>query len=158
MSAEDLGMRELGQVRSQRLDEVSFLFLFCFMFLRDCFSLFTVVGFLLRKIHTVSRREPVFSSSIYSPTMLQKDYIPKALPPLSITDLILILLNSSWPLSVSYKIHRQTQGLVFPPWTSFSPTTQHDSTLQIFLPYLHLRSSKSLVRILKAARLSFCTG
>ena len=27
MSAEDLGTRELGQVRSQRLDEVSFLFL-----------------------------------------------------------------------------------------------------------------------------------
>lgn len=28
MSAEDLGMRELGQVRSQRLDEVSFFVLF----------------------------------------------------------------------------------------------------------------------------------
>lgn len=40
MSAEDLGMRELGQVRSQRLDEVSFLFLFCFVFLHDCFFVF----------------------------------------------------------------------------------------------------------------------
>jgi len=37
MSAEDLGTRELGQVRSQRLDEVSFLF-----FLFSCFTAFTV--------------------------------------------------------------------------------------------------------------------
>jgi hypothetical protein len=32
MSVEDLGMRELGQVRSQRLDEVSFFVLFLFLF------------------------------------------------------------------------------------------------------------------------------
>lgn len=38
MSAEDLGMRELGQVRSQRLDEVSFLFLlFCHFHCDHCF-------------------------------------------------------------------------------------------------------------------------
>lgn len=47
MSAEDLGMRELGQVRSQRLDEVSFFFLlFCHFHCDHCFpfpiSLFLV--------------------------------------------------------------------------------------------------------------------
>jgi len=40
MSAEDLGTRELGQVRSQRLDEVSFLFLSfrCFTVAVFCFT------------------------------------------------------------------------------------------------------------------------
>ena len=38
------------------------------------------------------------------------------------------------------------------------PTTLHDSTLQISPPYPHLRSLRSLVRVQRVVRLSFCTG
>jgi hypothetical protein len=59
MSAEDLGMRELGQVRSQRLDEVSFLFFFCLCFSTIAFlffySIFSILWLLMRKmVYTAS--------------------------------------------------------------------------------------------------------
>jgi hypothetical protein len=83
MSVEDLGMRELGQVRSQRLDEVSFYVLFCF-----CSIISTVFCFLI--LYSWVRWYTLHHDETPHPcrqNALPNDYIPKAPSSLLILEL-----------------------------------------------------------------------
>jgi hypothetical protein len=77
MSAEDLGTRELGQVRSQRLDEVSFLFLFVHVQSRLLLSITQALffWFLMGKdgLHCIKPKDQIFVVRTH-PTHPQRRY------------------------------------------------------------------------------------
>jgi hypothetical protein len=65
MSVEDLGTRELGQVRSQRLDEVSFSFLSDFLCYQSLFFDFLLLS---KTVYVALSRKVISLPSTHSPS------------------------------------------------------------------------------------------